>query len=836
VTQPLRAHLQVALARKVDTHGLVVWDDPASEYGREVAEAVCPPETRLVAFDGSWYELRRRLEADLAGERPPRLVVYAPADPPTSDPLAEVRAAAAPFKLRLDTLVRQALAGQLTDARLADIGRRARNLLEAEAAATGGDSADVRLISLLGTADATQMLVAVLAGEKDKAIGTAGAWDEVAGFLARVVGGRLAGRTGEELRQATVRHLVLTELAERRGGLPDQLSAAWSRPTADQSRRGLAVLDAWRRDRHRLTTYALLAAAVDEDLGLTRILAWDEALAAIDTVPAVESAALTEAVRHLQAGALEAARELAERRLETSLWARTPLDPPMMGAEVWGPRWRVVRSVAAVRAAVKDHAPPRGGVAALLSWYASSGWTVDREHRRLELALAELHVEGDLEEGIGVARAAYEEWLDGLLTHFTASAASEGVDPGELLSQTTVHDRFLRDGDEPVAYVWVDALRYELGEELADKLRLVSGDIELHPAVAAAPSITPVGMAALCPGAEDGLALALDGRNHLVVRVGGADVKDVPARVGLLRAAHGRVVDLQLSDVVSRGERELARRIKGASLVLVRSQEIDAQGESGMLSVTWDGFEAASQQLIRAIARLAQAGVRRVVVSADHGFVALSRGLRADRLVDSPTGGVGEVHARAWVGRGGIDTPAVVRVALSDAGVQSDLDLLVPAHLAVFRGPWTRQFFHGGLSPQELLVPVLVAETRSATDPAGRSVRIEVAGNKLTTGIFSATLELQPDLFASEADVRVQVRRPGGAEPIARAVAGDGYDSETGTVRLGERPAVLTFRLTANLERGEEVEATVVDARTDRPLGGTTVHADAPIVVQEDLL
>jgi hypothetical protein len=164
------------------------------------------------------------------------------------------------------------------------------------------------------------------------------------------------------------------------------------------------------------------------------------------------------------------------------------------------------------------------------------------------------------------------------------------------------------------------------------------------------------------------------------------------------------------------------------------------------------------------------------------------------------------------------------------------LDLLVPAHLAVFRGPWTRQFFHGGLSPQELVVPVLVAETRLATEPAGRSVRIEVAGNKLTTGVFSATLELQPDLFASEADVRVQVRRPGGAEPIARAVAGDGYDAETGTVRLGERPAVLTFRLTANLERGEEVEVTVVDARTDRPLGATTVHADAPIVVQEDLL
>jgi hypothetical protein len=83
--------------------------------------------------------------------------------------------------------------------------------------------------------------------------------------------------------------------------------------------------------------------------------------------------------------------------------------------------------------------------------------------------------------------------------------------------------------------------------------------------------------------------------------------------------------------------------------------------------------------------------------------------------------------------------------------------------------------------------------------------------------------------------VRVQARRPGGAEPTARVVAGDGYDAETGIIRLGERPAVLTFRLTGNLRLGEEVEVTVIEARTDRPLGTTRVRAGAPIVVEEEL-
>jgi len=136
-----------------------------------------------------------------------------------------------------------------------------------------------------------------------------------------------------------------------------------------------------------------------------------------------------------------------------------------------------------------------------------------------------------------------------------------------------------------------------------------------------------------------------------------------------------------------------------------------------------------------------------------------------------------------------------------------------------------------------LLVPVILAEMRPAAEPAGRSVHIEVAGNKLTTGVFSATLILERDLFSSEADVRVQVqaRRPGVAEPTARVVAGDGYDVETGIVRLGERPAVLTFRLTANLQAGDELEVTVVEARTDRLLGTTRVRAAVLILVEEDL-
>ena len=83
--------------------------------------------------------------------------------------------------------------------------------------------------------------------------------------------------------------------------------------------------------------------------------------------------------------------------------------------------------------------------------------------------------------------------------------------------------------------------------------------------------------------------------------------------------------------------------------------------------------------------RSVKAGVRRIVITADHGFVTLSRGLGPDRAIDPPPGGTGELHRRGWVGKGASTTPSTLRVPLASTGIPSDLDLIVPRGLAVFR-------------------------------------------------------------------------------------------------------------------------------------------------------
>lgn len=83
----------------------------------------------------------------------------------------------------------------------------------------------------------------------------------------------------------------------------------------------------------------------------------------------------------------------------------------------------------------------------------------------------------------------------------------------------------------------VDALRYELGVAL-DKLISEDGHVELHAAYAQLPTITPVGMASLLPGARADLSLDYVG-DALVPKLAGVSVANVSQRMDVFRKRLG---------------------------------------------------------------------------------------------------------------------------------------------------------------------------------------------------------------------------------------------------------------------------------------------------------
>lgn len=822
VTTELREHLARLVARKIDTHGVVIWEDAGAEYAG-VAEAVCPPSAVFARWDRSWYRLRAELEDRVAGPEPTRLLVYQPVATPDEDPLAEIRAAGTAWRQPLSRLVRTALAGGLTTDRISALARQSRTFAEVEAALAGGSNLGVRLPAALGSADTVELTLRILADDTATVLDAKGLWDEVEDMLCRAFGVPVSD-TGVVARDVAFRHLVLTELRLAIGAPVPGLETATANTTAEQRRRTSELLSSWRRDRLRVLSYRQRALAVESALGLGRILTWQKSFADLDTVHVIEELALGEVVRHLDDGDNAGARELAERRRTTSMW----VDGQLPEADHWVPTWNAAVAVSALLEEVARTKPPRATNANdLLAWYSSAGWQVDQTHRHMEEALTQLSGYGVLTEAVSRARAAFETWLVTLMEAFTGAVA-RGFDPGQLRRQSQVHHQYLQRTEAPVAYLLVDALRFELGEELASALRQAGAEVELQPAVSSCPTITPVGMASLLPGAEAGLTIALDAADRLTVAVEGTPVTGVAARLERLRAAHGEVVDFPLNELFDHSESELRQRIGAARVVLVRSQEIDEALESDKTAAGWSYVRELKTLLARAVAKLRHAGISRSVISSDHGFVILSRPIGPDRVIDRP-GGEGDLHRRCWVGRGGATSPSTLRVPLAELGIGGGLDLVVPRGLGVFAAGGARRFFHGGLSPQEMVVPVLdVRFAAVAEQPGGATV--EIAGGRITTGVFSCRVGIKADLFTATAVLRILARARKTKAKVAEVVAGDGHDPASGTVTVvaGE-PAVVTLRVTTSLARGDRVVVEAYDARTDRHLASSS----AAEVVQE---
>jgi hypothetical protein len=806
-----RDHIREQLSGKLQRYQVVIWADPHHEYGDVVGELI-PEGASFESFTGSWYELRRRIEPNLA-RLEPQLIVYVDEDEPEESPLAELHSVGTEFRIRLDHLLKTTMASEIAANRLSEISRVAKSLGEAETLIEGGaGGGPAQLVRVLRIHEPTDLILELARGGSRILEEHPALRDEVVGFAATHFGARIGdGDVGA----AISRHLVTVELSTVLETMPSALERAVSPVSGEQRRRCAVALERWRNDQSQRGTFDAAMRAVDEDLALGEVLAWNDVLSDVDTVPAYDGLAFDEAVGRIISGRYMDAEKLASARVR-SRWAVAE------AAGEWTQRWEVTVAVAHLQRLISAwQKTPRTMVEHLQS-YAETDWQIDRAHRRLELALLGLTSRQEVEEVVRQARQAYDSWLDQYLRSTTAAAETEGLATGDLLLQGQIHERVVapRAKHGVVGYFMVDALRYELGRELVGALRrqFEGGEVEITPAVGLLPSITPVGMANLCPGAERGLQLALDDGDRLVVRIGGQEVMKPQQRVSRLQAAHGQVADLRLDDIHRLLDNEIAERVAGASLVLVRSQEIDEQGETGKLNVGLNAFEATVRDLSRAVARLSHHGVSQFVISADHGFLALTREVGDHMIIPKP-GGRGEVHRRAFIGRGGAASEALLRLPLDRIGLPGDLDVVVPRGLALISAGGARGFFHGGLSPQEVVVPVVTVRIPAAGGTTVLTVEVHVAP-KITSQIFTGQLLLAHNLLSEPLTVRpVAVRASDGEQVSAIATAG-GAEQGEGLVRLtpGE-PVTLGFRVTRSLEKNDKIELKVFDARTDRQLG-----------------
>lgn len=829
VVTAVRDHLAGELASKLQQHGVVIWDDREQFYG-SVVGAIAPEGTTVAVFDGSWFALRRHIEAQLAGTTTPRLLVYLSAAAPDPDPLEELRAVGASYRSLLPTVIRSSLRGQFTDRRLEELGKQCQSIAEVEAALdVGASEADARLMMLVSESGTPAIARALLSGTYDEQLSDPSLLDAARVFFAEATGAAADASGAAALRSEVFRHIVLTAIHHATGVLPDEFNGAFAQPTSSQRR---TVNDTWellRATPEASAAVVELAGEADRALHTAAVVTWRDGMSSVDLTPGLEEVALLEAERLLGESAWNAASELAETRLRASWWAQAN----RLGDHDFPARWRAVAAIARLNAALETKPPALGSLASVVDWYSSIGWEVDSAYRRMEFIRvstgADLY---GLDDAFALGRQRYEQWLDEVLRR-TSDAISDDAHVPDLRQQRRIH-RVEVLGQGSTAYMLVDALRYELGQDLVTRLGRLNAAVDIRAAVAAAPTITPVGMAAVTPGADERFDIDLGSDSRLIVHVDARAVRTVSDRVNRLEMVHGKVADVPLDKLAQCTSRELQKSIDGAALVLVRSTEIDADGESDQLAASWGSFDATLDVLQTAVARLLHAGIRRVVLTADHGFLAV-RQVGEELKVDKPSTGTGELHRRAWIGTGGTATDSTVKVPLSDFGIGGGLDIIAPRGLGVFVAGGGLQFFHGGLSPQELVVPVITVVSHKASAEPRYEIDLSVAGGRITTGIVAVTIQMTGDLFTRESGVRVMLSQDG--KRVARVVGGDGFDASTDTVDATvDKSQVITMQITENVTAGSVAILEVLDASTGTRLGDAVeVEVAAHVIVEEEL-
>src|SRR5690606_22811615 len=148
-----------------------------------------------------------------------------------------------------------------------------------------------------------------------------------------------------------------------------------------------------------------------------------------------------------------------------------------------------------------------------------------------------------------------------------------------------------------------------------------------------------------------------------------------------------------------------------------------------------------------------------------------------------------------------------------------------------------RGFFHGGISPQEMLVPVITVRLDAKKDGEPLTVEVSIAG-RITSRIFTARLLLKSGLFAIDpVDVSVSAIRVSDGREVAKLVAAGGAEIGDGVVRLSpDTEALISFQVVADIAKGDKVELRVMDVATDRQLARSKPASVAiDVLVESDL-
>ena len=808
---------------------VVVWYDGEKDFAA-FAGTVNAPNCEMLSAETSVLKTRRRAdevyrlmnESDDSAERDLCMLIYIPhrrgatEDEKMRDPFEVYAMAGAAFgdteDEKIESLARQAMPDRAEEVtRLFLEGRPDIALLDGLERVQRWP-----LLKDVFRTEATADIIALALCDSDKARqvdGRPGCIEELLRLFESAVGFKPAskGVEWETLQPKAAGYVLFSEfLFDLPDGEPDAVSAV---PRASGKAKPIiyAACERMRADSSLREAYTELAKRIQSHLRLSELMPKDFNPGERDTFPLEERRLLDKAVEFVSGGDIVAVRRVIEGQ-RRSIWRQDPQRSP-----AWTALERAV-AVLELSAQVSREATGKNNLADLVKAYTEGGWAnLDRASRLFESALTACTDETALAPVVRLGRRRYRQAAAKLQDVFLAAVEAAGWPPDGASRQTSVFDDHVApslERREKTAFFMVDSLRYEMGCDLADVFA-GQGDIQVRYAAGVVPTVTVTGMAALLPGA-DGMFRLTEKDGGLVPALGTRLLKTSADRMKLLAETYGdRFFETTMDDLLGFPKNATAE-LKHVELFVVRTQDPDSIGEN---LGGWRARKYLSEvvgDIASAVRWVVTQGFNRVVISSDHGHMMLPEVPPGD-VVQSPPGSWLEKKRRFRLGSGFSGTAGTVTFKAGHVGVQGDLlEVCLPIGFRVFSDGTS--YFHGGLSLQEAVVPVIIYRAEDGTHCGSGKPEIDVRyrSGTFTSRVIGLKFYLQGDLFATAARVRIEAYDGTGtkAKVVGEAADCEARDEKTHEVTLqAKRETPVPILVDPHFD-GTEIEIRVSDPQT----------------------
>lgn len=314
--------------------------------------------------------------------------------------------------------------------------------------------------------------------------------------------------------------------------------------------------------------------------------------------------------------------------------------------------------------------------------------------------------------------------------------AEKICDKEELDQQRNFYKNYVAPIGTRCAVIISDGLRYEVGEELKEKIeeRINVKEINLYGMLTDLPSKTFLGMANLLPYSKEDREVNLI---EAQVTISGINSSGTMNREKILKQACQESTAIVYDDLKKMSRSEKEEFIKGKEVIYIYHDSIDAFGDKGVTeSRTFEACKTAIKELSALVKNLSDLGIVNIYVTSDHGFLYERKVIEEYNKIEIKSELKDEVQKRYVLSRKPIDNKACLSLETYGLyGVFPRKNQRIKA-----RGSGL-QFVHGGISPQEMIVPLIHYIGGANSKQASKvPVKIKDSVTKITSNLTKFTI------------------------------------------------------------------------------------------------